>query len=145
MGKFCYKEICESEVDPHKLREAKRVLKLCKNFLCLPGLRIQWCKEIDKKACGGSDEGPFKELFESLRALAGYKKHSEEFYGMVKVISQQDKILIRADLPLVEIKKSIAHECKHHSDFRDYGFFNVNEEEKRADNFVREILRKLEV
>lgn len=142
MSKFFYREIGESEVDPLKVKEANGVLEFCKDLLNLPDIRIRWCVKVEKEYFERSCSGVFGEI---IKSLAGFNGHKEEFWGLVKVISQKDEILIRADIPLVKIKESIAHECKHHRDFRDYGFFNTNEEEKRAEGFAREIMKKMEM
>lgn len=142
MTEFYYKEILESDVDPQKVREAREVLKFCSKFLNLPYIKIQWCKKVDKKDFGEPFDSVFGELRKELGALAGYRKFKKEFYGMTKCITDKDKILIRTDLSLEVIKETIAHECGHRYDFENYGLFNNEEMERRADEMARELMKK---
>jgi len=137
LNEFYYKEIDENEVDPLKIKEANRVLNFCKNLLALPDLRIQWYVKVEKESFEKSHSILFGEIIRNLERVNKYK---EEFCGMVKVVGHKNKIFIRADILLDGIKRTIAHECSHHSNFRHYGLFN---DERRAEGFAREVMSEI--
>lgn len=131
MSEFYYKRIADVEVGTAKLARAKHVLAYCQKALSLPTIIVKWWMQIDKATYG-------KTLFSEV-----IKTH-EEFGGMVKVVSQKNVIWIRADIPLDAIAETVAHECKHLSDFARYGIFNKQEEERRAGNFGRKVIREIQ-
>lgn len=140
MSEFYYKQIANDKVDVMKFERAKHVLTYCQKVLSLPAIIIKWCVEIDK----ATYDKWSKTLFgETIKTLGRMDMWHEEFWGMVKVVSQKDIIWIRADILLDAIAETVAHECKHLSDFARYGIFNKQEEEKRADDFARRTMREI--
>lgn len=141
MSEFYYKQIADDDVDMVKLARAKHTLAYCQNALSLPTIIIRWCVEIDKATYDSCGKTPFGEVIKTLKGMNVWR---EEFGGMTKVVSQRNVVWIRADIPLDAIAETVAHECKHVSDFARYGIFNNQEEEKRADNFARRTMREIQ-
>ncbi|KKL98994.1 hypothetical protein LCGC14_1818930 [marine sediment metagenome] len=140
MTEFYYKEITDDEVDAPKLARAKYVLAYCQKVLSLSMIIIKWCVEIDKATYDSCGKSPFGEVVKTLKGMNVWR---EEFDGMTKLVSQRNVIWIRADIPVDMITETVAHECKHVSDFARYGIFNKQEEERRADNFGRKVMREI--
>ncbi len=153
---FYYKKIPEPDVELKVREQARMILEYCKKRLGLDPIpiKIQWIKKVD----GSSAEFDMKlvELGTALRRLKGdyseinkiYFKDDAEFWGQMKCYGpENNKILIRMDIPIKEIMLSIAHECQHVADNQTYRPPWTDEEkatwEKRAETFAQKIMEDI--
>ena len=144
---FYYQEISEDQVNPEKVREAKRVLDYCRRLLSLPEIKIIWCTKISRE----DFEAPG--LFGSvLRTLKRIHKDKSSFSGQTRFLGENENtIWLRSDIPLEEVAPTVAHECMHIHDFGLLGFYRPpatqkerEAAERRAEEFAVRASKKLD-
>lgn len=157
-AEFYYREIPEGEVTPGRVRAAKVALAFCQERLNLkvePEVRIQWIKKTtgDDYKMNGHFVRLQKNIKKLMRDRSGVEirchKDDVEFLGQAFTFSFKRKnlIMLRADIGIDTILKTIAHEIKHISDSEIYGayygLYFARESEKRAEDFASDVIFEL--